>query len=113
MTKGDWRRSLRQVGALAAASEVDRALQRSCIGRIVSMLTLIFIVLCIALYALMWYGLTKTGLAERLPQPIGGALGMSLFVGLFVAIILAGLVGNWLRRRIWRLLLRRAARRWS
>ncbi len=102
---------LRQLGAMAAASEVDRALQRSCIGRIVSLLTFIFIVLCIVLYALTWYGLIKTGLAERLPQPIGGAVGLSIFVGFFVAIILAGLIGNWLRRRIWRMLLRRSARR--
>jgi len=68
------------------------------------MVTLILIVLCVALYGLTWYGLTRSGIAERLPQPIGGALGMSLFVGLFVVIILAGLVGNWLRRLLWRAL---------
>lgn len=111
MSGSNWRRGLRRLGTLAAASEVDRALERSCIGRVVSLLTFIFIVLCIVLYALMWYGLIKTGLAERLPQPIGGALGLSIFVGFFIAIILAGLIGNWLRRRIWRMLLRRAARR--
>ncbi len=111
MSRFNRRRSLRQWGALAAASEADRALERSCIGRIVSLLTFIFIVLCIVLYALMWYGLIRTGLAERLPQPIGGALGLSIFVGFFIAIILAGLVGNWLRRRIWRLILGRAARK--
>lgn len=111
MVKGNWQRGLREVGRMAAVSEIDRALERSCIGRIVGMFTLIFIVLCIALYALMWYGLTKTGMAERLPQPIGASLGMSIFVGLIVAIVLAGLIGNWLRRRIWRLLLARAARR--
>lgn len=105
------RQNLRQLGTIAAASEVDRALQHSCIGRIVGLLTFIFIVLCIVLYALIWYGLIKTGLAEQLPQPIGGALGMSIFVGFFVAIILAGLIGNWLRRLIWRLLLRQAARK--
>jgi len=107
MLRDKWQSNLRRLGTLAAVDMVDRTLQRSCIGRIVSMLTLIFIVLCIALYALMWYGLTRAGLAERLPQPIGGALGLSLFGGFFVAIILAGLIGNWLRRRIWHLLIRR------
>lgn len=106
----NWQKGLRRLGATAAVGEAERIVERSCIGRIVSMLTLIFIVLCVALYALMWYGLTRTGLAERLPDPIGGALGLSLFAGLFIAIILAGLVGNWLRRRLWRMLLRRAGR---
>ncbi len=98
----DWQRHLRRLASFGVASEAERALYRTCIGRVVSMLTFIFIVLCVALYGLMWYGLTTTGLAERLPQPIGGLLGMSLFVGLFICIILAGLIGNWLRNRIWR-----------
>lgn len=108
---GNRQRGLRRLIALGAASEADYALQRTCIGRIVSLLTLIFIVLCVVLYGLMWYGLTTTGLAERLPQPIGGILGISLFIGLFICIILAGLIGNWLRRRIWSALLRRMSRR--
>ncbi len=111
MARRNWQSDLQDLGTAAATVGVGRAVERSCIGRIVSMLTFIFIVLCVALYGLMWYGLTRSGLAERLPQPIGGALGMSLFVGLFVAIILAGLVGNWLRRRLWSALLRRRARR--
>ncbi len=102
---------LHRLVSFGVASEAERVLYRTCIGRIISMLTFIFIVLCIVLYGLMWYGLTTTGLAERLPQSVGGVLGISLFVGLFVCIILAGLIGNWLRNRIWRALLRRVAQK--
>lgn len=109
--RGNRQPDLRRLVSFGVASEAERALYRTCIGRIVSALTFIFIVLCIVLYGLMWYGLTTIGLAERLPQPIGGMLGISLFIGLFVCIILAGLIGNWLRNRIWHALLRRAARR--
>lgn len=111
MTHKNWQSDLQDLGTAAATVGVGQAVERSCIGRIVGMLTFIFIVLYVALYGLMWYGLTRSGIAKQLPQPIGGALGMSLFVGLFVAIILAGLVGNWLRRRLWHALLRRSARR--
>ncbi len=107
MSRRNWQSDARQLGTLIAVSEADRALQRSCIGRIVSMLTGLFIVLCIVLYGLMIYVLTKTGLAQRLPQPISGALGLSIFAGFVVAIVLAGLIGNWLRRLFWRTLLRR------
>ncbi len=111
MARRNWQSDLKDLGKAAATVGVGQVVERSCVGRIVSMLTFIFIVLCVALYGLMWYGLTRSGLLEQLPQPIGGALGMSLFVGLFIAIILAGLVGNWLRRRLWNALLRRSARR--
>ncbi len=108
----NWRRNLRRLGTLAAADEVDRALQRTCIGRIVSMLTLIFIVLCVLIYGGALLALDATGLRERLPAS-GGVLTAGACVGLFLAIILAGLIGNWLRRLFWQALLRRRRDRYG
>ncbi len=107
MSEDRLRRGLGRLGTLVAADQVDWALERTCIGRIVSLLTLFFIVLCVGLYGLMLYGLYRLGLTERLPESVRTVLGLGLFAGFFVAIILAGLIGDWLRRRIWRLLLRR------
>lgn len=106
----NWWRNLRRVGTLAAVDEADRALQRTCIGRIVSLLTLIFIVLCVILYGGAFLVLNASGIGGQLRQAAGGILTAGLCMGFFLAITLAGLIGNWLRRRIWRALLRRRGR---
>jgi len=95
------------------ADEVDRTLQRTCIGRIVSLLTLIFIVLCVLIYGGALLALNATGLLKQLPESVGGVLTAGLCVGFFLAIILAGLIGNWLRRLFWRALLRRRRDRYG
>lgn len=102
----DLGRNLGRLGAFAAANRADRALRRTCIGRIVSLLTLIFIVLCVGLDALMFYALDRMGLLDTLPQSVRPVLTVGLMMSFVVAIVLAGLIGNWLRRRIWRLLMR-------
>lgn len=45
-----------------------------------------------------------TGLAKSLPGWAGGLL---FFLGFFVPIVLAGLLHNWLRRKIWSFIARR------
>jgi len=92
---------------LAAANQADRALQRTCIGRIVSLLTLIFIFLCGGGYLLALWGLHAAGVLDQLPGSIRGGLIAGIWLGLLAAIVLAGLIGNWIRRRLWRALLRR------
>ncbi|HHS96555.1 MAG TPA: hypothetical protein ENK08_01425 [Chloroflexi bacterium] len=103
MNNDPLRENLRRLASKGAVYEADRVLRHSCIGRIVSMLTFLFIVICIVVYGLLVYGLYRIGLAERL----GSMLSVGFFVGLILAVVAAGLVGNWLRNRIWRFLLRR------
>ena len=97
---------LGRLGALAAANRTDRALERTCIGRIVSLLTLIFIVLCVGLDVVTFYALDRKGLFDTVPQSVRPVLMVGLMMSFVVDIVLAGLIGNWLRRRIWRLLMR-------
>jgi Na+/proline symporter len=93
---------------MSTANQVDRALQKSCIGRIVSMLTFLFILLCIILYGILYFILYKTGLTQILSSEASTPILVIVFFGSFIlAIVLAGLIGNWLRRLIWRSLLRR------
>lgn len=103
----DIKRNLRRLGTYAAADRADRALRRSCIGRIVSLLTLGFILACVASYGLGGLALHQAGLTDQLPDAFGSAVTVSFFIGLIVCIVIAGLVGNWLRRLVWRALLRR------
>jgi hypothetical protein len=99
------------MGTLAAADEVDRAIQRSCIGRIVGLLALIFIALCIGLWILLFVGLQAGSLGERFSVTISApALAIAFFGGLLFCIVLARLIGRWLRRRIWRTLRQREDR---
>ncbi len=103
----DIRRKVRKLGGYAAGRQVDRALRRSCIGRIVSLLTLIFILACVAVYGLGALALNRAGLTEYLPEAVGSAATVAFFIGLIGCIVVAGLIGNWLRRLAWRALLRR------
>jgi hypothetical protein len=101
-------RNLRSLGRMSIANDADRVIQRSCIGRVVSLLTGIFIIGCIFLYAVLFYflyrgGALQTSLAEHyMPYVAAG-----IFCTFILAIILAGLIGNALRRFFWRLLRQR------
>jgi hypothetical protein len=101
-------RNLRKLGRMSISNDADRALQRSCIGRVISMLTFIFIMVCIILYGVLFYflyqgGVLQTPLAEKyMPYLAAG-----VFCSFILVIILAGLIGNALRRFFWNILLRR------
>lgn len=101
------RRNLGRLGKLTVAQQADRALRRSCIGRVVSWLTFIFVLTCLGSYLAITLVLYQSGLADMLPEASDTVLAVGFFVGLIGSIVAAGLIGNWLRRRIWRLLLRR------
>jgi len=95
------------LGPYAAVDQVDHAIQRSCIGRIVSLLTLLFILLFGCSYLLIGLLLARSGLGDLASGSLIKALVIGFVVGLLLCIIVAGLVGNWLRRLIWRALRRR------
>jgi hypothetical protein len=103
----DLKRNLGRLGAQATANHADRALRKSCIGRIVSLLTLFFILACGGMYALTAFALYRSGLGDVFPDAVGSVLAVGFFVGLIGAVVVAGLIGNWLRRRIWQMVLRR------
>jgi hypothetical protein len=71
------------------------------------MLTLIFILTCVAVYGLGALALNQVGLTEHLPEAVGSAAIVVFFIGLIACVVIAGLIGNWLRRLAWRALLRR------
>jgi hypothetical protein len=104
-------RGAKGLGEQVAFAQAGQVLERSCIGRVVSMLTGLFIVSCIVLYVLGVWWVFAAGLDQRLGGVAPGGLTVGLLIGFFVAIILAGQIGSALRRILWRALLHRMMRR--
>ena len=102
---------LRRLGTYTAVDQVDHAIQRSCIGRITSLLTLLFILFFGCSYLLVGLLLSRTGLGDLLSGALSKALVVGFVVGLLLCIIVAGLIGNWLRHLVWHALRRRHHRR--
>lgn len=73
----------------------------------VSLLTLGFILACVAAYGLGGLALHQAGVPEQLPDGLGSAVAVSFFIGLIVSIMIAGLIGNRPHRLVWWALLRR------
>lgn len=99
--------NLGKLGKITAANQADRTLRKSCIGRIVSLLTLIFLLSCGCLYASGGYWLYQGGWADKFPNTAEKIMLIGFIVGFFACIIVAGLIGNWLRKQIWKILLKR------
>jgi len=48
--------------------------------------------------------MNQMGIAEKLPDAAGTILSVMFIGGLIASIVLAGLIGNVLRRQLWRIL---------
>ena len=110
MPRRDLNSTLRRLRRLAAVDHADRALRQSCLGRIVGALTGLFIVACLAVWIGLFILMNQMGIAEKLPDAAGTILSVMFIGGLIASIVLAGLIGNLLRRQLWRLLRARRGR---
>ena len=99
--------NLSKLGKMTAANQADRALRKSCLGRVVSLLTWIFLLSCGCLYTGGAWLLYQSGWGNKFPGMTEKVLVVGFIVGFFACILVAGLIGNWLRRRIWKFLRKR------
>ncbi len=99
---------LRLTGAMPDLEQIDPALKRSCLGRLASSLTLLFIVLALGIW-LTFFVLYRDSLPADSAQRnlLDNMTCLLFFGGLTLAILLASLGGNLLRRALWQFLLRR------
>lgn len=104
MSNFDLRRGLRSLGRIAVNDKIDRAIQRSCIGRIVSALTGIFMLGCLLSVILLSIIANESGIMDLLPDFVGNILGVLFVFGFIAAIIIAGIIGSLLRKSLWQLL---------
>lgn len=110
MARRDLNSTLRRLGHLAAVDQADRALRRSCIGRIVGALTGLFIAACLAIWTVLFVIVSQMSIVEKLPDVTSSILSIMFIGGLIASIVLAGLIGNLLRRQLWRMLRARRGR---
>ncbi len=86
----------------------DPGLARSCAGRILSALTFIIIILCLGLWITAFLLLKDRLFAETLSGNfLTNLTCITFFGGLVIAIFVGGLIGNFLRREFWKILIRK------
>ena len=104
MANFNLRRGLRSLGRVTINDNIDRAIQRSCIGRIVSALTGILMLSCLLIVIVLSILANQTGVMDMLPDYIGNILGVLFIFGFIAVIIIAGIIGSVLRRALWQFL---------
>ena len=96
-------------GKKTFASQTDRALERTCAGRIINTLTFLIVILCLGLWITAFLLLKDQLFAKTLTGSLLTNLTcLTFFGGLVIAILVGALVGNFLRRLFWKLLMKRA-----
>jgi hypothetical protein len=99
---------LRKFGQQTFADQRERALGRTCAGRIVSALTFLVVILCLALWITAFILLRDQVFARTLTGTILTDLScVAFFGGLGIAVLIGALVGNFLRRSFWKILIKR------
>ncbi|MBN2386228.1 MAG: hypothetical protein JXB85_04355 [Anaerolineales bacterium] len=86
---------------LADREQLDPELQRSCLGRLASMLTFVFIMSCLGIWITAFL-LLKDSVAIQTVPAVEQLTCVIFFGGLALAVIIASLAGNLLRRILWR-----------
>jgi hypothetical protein len=98
---------LHRLGVLAA-NPVDSALQRTCLGRVISALTFIAVVACLALWITAFLLFRDSSIKQSVSATIYTNLScITFFGGLVLAIGVGAMVGNLVRRMLWRALMKR------
>jgi hypothetical protein len=102
------RKFLRSSGVMPDFEQIDPQLKHSCLGRLASSFTFLFIILALGVW-LTLFVLYRDSLPADSDQGIlsNNLTCIFFFGGLTLAIIVGNLGGNMLRRALWRLLLRR------
>ena len=99
---------LRRLGTGVVTSQTDWELERSCVGRIISALSFIVVIICLGLWITTFLLLKDRLFTETLAGNILTNLTcLTFFGGLVVAIFVGALAGNFLRRTFWEMLVKR------
>ncbi|MGZ6346392.1 MAG: hypothetical protein ACXWNC_02320 [Anaerolineales bacterium] len=97
-----------RVGKETATTQADRALEHTCAGRVVSALTFIVIVFCLALWITAFLLLKDQLFVQTFTGNILTNMTCIIFFGgLVLAVFVGALAGNFLRRTFWKLLVKR------
>jgi len=99
---------IRQLGAVKEAERLEPALRRTCLGRLAAMSTFLVIILCLVAWVIVFLSLQKSGAQQAIPANIlTQVMCVAFFGGLVFVALVGGLLGNILRRILWRILTRK------
>jgi hypothetical protein len=104
MPNVNFHHNLRGLGRMAMNDQIDRAIQRSCIGRIVGALSGIFMLACLLIMIILAILANASGVLDLVPDFISTILGVLFIIGIIAVIIVAGIIGNILRQVLWQTL---------
>ena len=92
---------------LQAVNPVDQNSQPSCLVRVVSALNFLVMIACLGLWIATFILFQESSLRGQLSGNLFSNLTcIAFFGGLAIAIIIGALLGNFLRRTLWNLLIR-------
>jgi len=95
-------------GKESVASQADQALEQPCAGRVVSALAFIVVILCIGLWITVFLILKDRLFTQTLPgNMLTNITCFVFFGGLVLALFIGALMGNFLRRTFWMILVKR------
>jgi flagellar biosynthesis protein FlhB len=90
------------------AEGMDESLRRTFIGRAISMVSFIMVILCLGLWVTVFSLWRDNSLVNSIaPKILSNLMCFGFFGGLVFAVIIGGLVGNTLRRVLWKMLVKR------
>jgi hypothetical protein len=99
---------LRKLGALKEAERLEPALRRTCLGRVAGISTFLVIILCLVAWVIVFLSLQSSGAQQSIPSTIlPQVMCIAFFGGLVFVALVGGLLGNILRRILWRILQRK------
>jgi len=99
---------LRKLGAIKEAERFEPALRRTCLGRLAAMSSFLVIILCLAAWVIVFLSMQNSGAEQYISGSIlPQVLCIAFFGGLVVVILVGALLGNLLRRVLWRILTRK------
>jgi hypothetical protein len=99
---------MRKLGGIPDAEQLEPALRRTCLGRLAAISTFLVILLCLVAWVSVFLSLQGSNLQQSIPANIlGQVMCMAFFGGLVFVAMVGGMLGNILRRILWRILTRK------
>ncbi len=97
---------LRKIGALREAEIIHPALRRSCLGRLAGISTFLATLLCLVAWVIVFLSLQSSGIQQaNSANSLTPVMCAAFFGGLAFVAAVGALLGNILRRMLWRILL--------
>jgi hypothetical protein len=95
-------------GKETAVNQSNRALERTCAGRVISAMTFIMMLFCLGLWITVFLLLKDQLFSQTLSGNVFTNLTCIVFFGgLVMALFVGALAGNFLRRTFWKILVKR------